>query len=176
MTKLTDTQLVILSAAAARDDRAVLPPPHSLTLNKASLTMVLNSLLKRGLIAEQPMTPGATLWREADNQRLTLVATTAGLEAIGVETPDGETSPAAEPIPEQRKLGRTSGKADAVLSLLRRPDGASIADMNAVTDWQAHSIRAFLSGLRKKGTEVARGKDDGGRAVYRIIDTQEAAS
>lgn len=175
MTKLTDTQLVILSAAAARDDRAVLPPPDSLTLNKASLTTVLNSLLKKGLIAEQPMTPGATQWREADNQRLTLVATTAGLEAIGVETPDGETSPASEPIPEQRKIGRTSGKADAVLSLLRRPEGASIADMNAVTDWQAHSIRAFLSGLRKNGTEVARGKDDGGKAVYRIVDTQEAA-
>jgi hypothetical protein len=46
MPKLTDSQLVILSAASQRKDGALLPLPKSLKLNKGALTAVLNSLLK----------------------------------------------------------------------------------------------------------------------------------
>ncbi len=54
MPKLTDTQLVILSAAAKRQDRAVLPLPRSLKVHKAAATTVLKSLLKKSLVAERP--------------------------------------------------------------------------------------------------------------------------
>ncbi len=54
MPKLTDTQLVILSAAAKRRDGAVLPLPRSLKVNKAAATTVLKSLLKKGLLKEWP--------------------------------------------------------------------------------------------------------------------------
>ena len=50
MTKLSDTQLVILSAAAQREDRNVLPLPGSLRGGAAA--KVVGALLKRGLIAE----------------------------------------------------------------------------------------------------------------------------
>ena len=50
MTKLSDTQLVILSAAAQREDRNVLPLPGS--LRGGAATKVVGALLKRGLIAE----------------------------------------------------------------------------------------------------------------------------
>ncbi len=46
MPKLTDSQLVILSAAAKRQDGSVLPLPRSLKVNKAAATTVLKSLLK----------------------------------------------------------------------------------------------------------------------------------
>ncbi len=57
MPKLSDTQLVILSAAARREDGTVLPLPRSLKVNKAAATTVLKSLLKKGLVAERPRRP-----------------------------------------------------------------------------------------------------------------------
>lgn len=171
MSKLTDTQLVLLAAAAARPNHALLPPPETIILNKSALAKVIDSLLKRGLIAERPAAPSDAVWREDGDQRLDLSITTAGLEAIGVDTAEAQL-----PMPDTQKPAiaekpaprRGSGKVEAVLALLRRPEGASIADMNSVTNWQSHTIRAFLSGLRKKGIEVARSKDNDGKAIYRI--------
>ncbi len=54
MPKLTDSQLVILSAAARCQDGAILPLPRSLKVNKAAATTVLKSLLKKDLVTERP--------------------------------------------------------------------------------------------------------------------------
>ncbi len=62
-----------------------------------------------------------------------------------------------------------STKTATILKLLRRPKGASTAQLQKSTDWQAHSIRAALTGLRKKGHEIERsGKDRTGTTVYRM--------
>ena len=58
MPKLTDTQLVILSAAAQRDGGTVLPLPESLKINKAAAARTIKSLTNRGLIFEQPAGEG----------------------------------------------------------------------------------------------------------------------
>ncbi len=79
MPKLTDSQLVILSAAARRKDGTVLPLPRSLKVNKAATTTVLKSLLKKGLIAERPAAADAVHWRETrDGGRTALVIADAG--------------------------------------------------------------------------------------------------
>ncbi len=59
-------------------------------------------------------------------------------------------------------------KTDAVLRLLRRPSGATIAQLQKITGWQPHSVRAALTGFRKRGIAVAREKDDAGTTVYRV--------
>ena len=59
-------------------------------------------------------------------------------------------------------------KTAAILKLLRRPNGASIAQLRKATGWQPHSVRAALTGLRKKGHEVARAKDAKGVTVYTV--------
>jgi hypothetical protein len=41
-------------------------------------------------------------------------------------------------------------KADTILGLLSKPNGASAAELAKATDWQAHSVRGFLSGTLKK--------------------------
>ncbi len=106
MPKLTDTQLVILSAAARRPDGAVLPLPKSLKVNKATATTVLESLLKKGLVAERPAATDAAHWRETgDGAGTALVITDAGLQAIGVDV-DRETSKqssSTKPQPNQRR-------------------------------------------------------------------------
>ena len=80
MTKLSDTQAVILSAAAQRDDGAVLPLPETLKIKGGAVDKVLGSLKAKGLI-EHLGTP-----RGDDPPPLRI--TRAGLEAIGVETED----------------------------------------------------------------------------------------
>lgn len=60
-------------------------------------------------------------------------------------------------------------KAAIVSKLLSRPRGASLGDISAATGWQAHSIRAFLTGLRKKGVNLEREQRRDGATGYRIV-------
>ena len=59
-------------------------------------------------------------------------------------------------------------KTAAVIRLLRRASGATIAQLQKATGWQPHSTRAALTGLRKKGHDVQRNKNAKGVTVYRI--------
>ncbi len=61
-------------------------------------------------------------------------------------------------------------KHDAVLTLLRRKQGASLAEMQSATGWQAHSVRGFLSGTVKKrlGLKLRSSKAKDGERRYAI--------
>ncbi len=64
MPKFTDTQLVILSAAARRQDGAVLPLSKSLKIKDGAVTKTLEGLRTKGLLNEKPAARNATAWRE----------------------------------------------------------------------------------------------------------------
>ena len=84
MPKLNDTQLMILSAAAQRDDSVVLPLPKSLKSDDKAASAALKRLLKAGLLVERPATRDGASWREdEDGQRLTLAITDAGRQVLG---------------------------------------------------------------------------------------------
>jgi len=167
MTKLTDTQLVILSAAAGRESHAVLPLPKSLKVNKGAAATVLRALLKKGLIEEIAAAPGDEFWREdEDRRKIALTITDAGLAAL-----DGK--PAAPPSKRSgfrrgavSKENTPSGKVGTILGLLSRAKGAKINELQKATGWQAHSIRAAIAGLRKRGITITRSQDNGVN-VYR---------
>jgi hypothetical protein len=114
MPKLTDTQLVILSTATRRDDGAVLPLPKSLKLHGGATNHVLKSLLNKGLLDEQPAAHDAAAWREnKDGERLTLVITDAGRQAIGVAADEqSEPQPASTPAPTSKRT-RDHGRSPA---------------------------------------------------------------
>ena len=59
-------------------------------------------------------------------------------------------------------------KSFVVQKLLVRTKGASIAEIMAATDWQPHSARAFLTGLRKKNINIVRECRKDGETSYRI--------
>ena len=71
---------------------------------------------------------------------------------------------------------RTTTKAAIVSKLLARPRGASLGDITAATGWQAHSIRAFLTGLRKKGVNLEREQRRDGATGYRIGKPSDATT
>jgi hypothetical protein len=79
-----------------------------------------------------------------------------------------ETSPEAA---EARALNLEHlTKQDRMLTLLSRPEGASIEEMMQATDWQQHSVRGFLAGTVKKklGFSLTTSKTAGDVRRYRI--------
>lgn len=64
----------------------------------------------------------------------------------------------------------TPGKLDTIEKLLKRKQGASIAEMVKATGWQQHSVRGAMAGsLKKRGLAITSQKVDGTRS-YRIGD------
>lgn len=49
---------------------------------------------------------------------------------------------------------REGTKQEAVLALLRRTEGATIAQIMETTAWASHTCRSFLAGLKKKDIKV----------------------
>ena len=72
--------------------------------------------------------------------------------------------------PAQSDTKRAS-KQDAVIAMLRRPEGATVDEVASATGWQRHTVRGVFSGTLKKklGLTLASAKEERGR-VYRIAE------
>src|SRR5215216_183976 len=164
--KLTDTQLIILSSASQREDGlAVLPEK----LKGGAAKAVVTKLLDQGLLKEVRVKRGEPHWRVDENERpIGLKLTRSGQSAIRVEEgADAEVAPS-------RKGSKRAEKA-LVLSLLSRPQGATIDDLLGATGWLPHTSRAALTGLRKEGYEFAKSKNAEGETVYRTEKAPKAS-
>ena len=81
----------------------------------------------------------------------------------------------ALPDPEPQSDAKRSSKQDAVIAMLRRPEGATVDEVVGVTGWQRHTVRGVFSGTLKKklGLTLASAKEERGR-VYRIAEPASA--
>jgi hypothetical protein len=86
--------------------------------------------------------------------------------------PDANPAPGAPPEPSIKPQANRRGesKIAGVIALLKRDEGATLAELVEATGWLAHTTRAALTGLRKKGHLIAKTSREG-RAVYRIEET-----
>lgn len=83
MAKLTDAQLIVLSAAAARDDGVAVVPAK---MNRVAASKVGSSLVTCKLMREARSKLGMSVWREdKDGRPISLIITRAGRDSIGVE-------------------------------------------------------------------------------------------
>ncbi len=196
MPKLTDTQLVILSAAAQRQDRAVLPLPKSLKIKGGAVTKTLDRLRKKGLLEENPAARNAAAWRaREDGRRMMLVITDAGLQAIGVDVDEKTGKPSCSTKTRAKKprggivqkstaatlkgkksrtAARQGTKQALLIDLLKRKKGATIEAIVAALDWLPHTVRAALTRLRQQDFQIERVREDG-VSRYRIAEDRKAA-
>ena len=74
--------------------------------------------------------------------------------------------------PGKFKTTLANTKSQILIALLKRPKGASIAELAKASDWQAHSVRGFLPGTLKKkqGLAIASTRDDSKDRRYRIVE------
>ena len=75
----------------------------------------------------------------------------------------------ALPDPEPEADAKRPSKQDAVIAMLRRPEGATVDEVASATGWQRHTVRGVFSGTLKKklGLILASAEEERGR-VYRI--------
>ncbi len=73
---------------------------------------------------------------------------------------------AAQPKPRTRD----NSKQAQVIAMLKRPQGATIAQICEATGWQSHTVRGTFAGALKKklGLEITSSKEAGGERVYQI--------
>ena len=181
MPKLTDTQAIILSAAAQRDKGIALPLPQSLRGGAAA--KVVGAMLAKGLLEEidADLRKGEPVWREtSDGHGVTLIATNAGLATIGIEPEDANTAPAgasaapdiaAEPkAAPKTRAPRTGTKQAKLIEMLRAEGGATIEEIATALAWRSHTVRGTIAvALKKKlGLEVTSEKVPERGRVYRL--------
>ena len=182
MTTPSDTQSLILSRAATRPGNLALPLPEGLV--GAAAKMVVGKMIARGWLeeVEASSSRGEPLWRETgDGHSTTLIATEAGLEAIGIEPVVASavaSARRARPKPEKacedtvttKPVAIRAGTKQAqIIAMLQRPEGATVAEMVEASGWLAHTVRGCISGALKKklGLPISAEKVEGRGTVYR---------
>jgi Protein of unknown function (DUF3489) len=152
--KLSDTQLMLLSAAAQRDDLCLTPRPN---LKGGAAHKVAEKLLAAGFVAEVPAKVGAPIWRrDEENQPYALKATTAGLKAIGVDLTEREDAAG--------DLKAISGADHSGLAATASPKGQELA-ADAVDDRDRDGVQ-----LRSVGSETSRAAPRAGTKLAEVID------
>jgi hypothetical protein len=187
MTKLTDSQLVVLSSAAARDDGIAVIPNK---MNKAAASKVAASLVARKLMREVRSKPDIPIWGKDEADRLiSLKITRAGRDAIGVEGRIAENSPPASKVDSGSNPSaargpsgvatavapRAGAKQAQVIQMLSAKTGASLESLVEATGWVPHTTGAALIGLRKSGYSVERIREESKSSLYRIVENPSAA-
>jgi hypothetical protein len=189
--KLTDNQHALLNAASRREDRCFLLPSN---LKGGAAQKVAAKLIAEGFAKEIKAKADAPIWRRdvESDQAYSLKLSAAGAKAIATnEEPGGKAVPvssAQEPLPDAMDSSEASGQAadaskapprvgsklDSVMTLLRRPEGATIDALTKATGWLPHTMRAAITGVRKRGYSVVLDRGAEGASVYRLSYPQES--
>ncbi|WP_232478428.1 DUF3489 domain-containing protein [Roseomonas rosulenta] len=92
-------------------------------------------------------------WDDAANREGDKIGALDGpMEALRAALATKPGRPPREPGAPRKP--REGTKQEAVLALLRRPEGATVAQVAEATGWAQHTVRGFFAGLKKKGVEV----------------------
>ena len=150
--QLTPAQHAILTHAHQHTDSKITWFPDN--IKGGARKKVLDGMFKRALITLQN-----------DDWFVTV----EGCDALGVPRPGSSAAQITEPA---ERRSRDNSKQAQVIAMLRRPEGATIAQIMDVTGWQQHTVRGTFAGAFKKklGLTLLSEKVDGRGRVYRIAE------
>ena len=179
MTKLTNTQLKVLSQAAQHENGSAIVPERMRTV---ALRKLSEALIERRLMREVLTKAGMPIWRKGEDGRaMSLVILKAGRDLIlehGESLPSdkrifsikgSEVEPNCD-LASTTTLAqpRAGSKLALVIAMLSNEAGASLKALAEMAGWLPHTTRATLTGLRKRGFLIERFKNDDLGSVYRI--------
>ena len=99
---------------------------------------------------------------------------TARTGALGTSTaaPSQDTNTKTDPALKAR-TPREGTKQAKLIAMLRAPEGATIEEIMAATNWASHTIRGAMAGALKKklGLDVTSEKVEGRGRIYRLPAT-----
>ncbi|WP_020372056.1 DUF3489 domain-containing protein [Rhizorhabdus wittichii] len=133
----------------------LLPAPTNIAKYDVLVREAAGLLIDCGLADEIEVTEPAMSWRADDTKLYGARINDAGREATAT---DDAVSLSAQ---------KAGNKKAQIIVLMKRRGGASLAEITETTGWLPHSVRAVLSGPRKKGYESSRAASDAG-SVYSI--------
>ena len=171
-TQLSASQHAILAHAIHHSDGRLNWFPEN--IKGGARKKVIDALFNRALI-----TPDGTDWMVAaegyDALGMPRPAPTRGpitLAALDAVIANAEAAHAEAPKPRTRE----NSKQAQVLAMLRRDEGATLAQICALTGWQQHTVRGTFAGAFKKklGLTIDSSKETGAERVYRIISVTPA--
>lgn len=163
--RLSDVEMLLLSAAITRPDGSLLPPSEALGRELSDrIRKALRNLLRQGLAEECENVSAEAAWRKEGERTMGLAITATGRAAL-----TNAISADATTMADPRKVPATGSKIAVVIDLLCRPDGASLVELTQVTRWLPHTVRAALTGLRKKGHVIVRDSIEG-TTCWRITE------
>lgn len=192
MRKPSNLQLTVLSKAAERQDGAADVPEG---VKGATAARLAASLVAQKLMREIRSKAGTPVWRKDENGRgISLVLLRAGRAALGSNTirvgdPEPTKPQQAVKKPKDRipglgtaeiavkgmiPLPRSGSKQALVIGMLSEQNGSTLGALIAATGWLPHTVRAALTGLRKRGLAIERVHDDKLGSVYRIASRKAA--
>ena len=156
-TQLTPAQHAILAHAHQHTEGKITWFPEN--IKGGARKKVIDGLFNRALI-----TYDGTDWYVAAE----------GYEALGVPRKAPITIQALDEVIEAatdaKPRTRDNSKQAQVIAMLKRPEGATIANICEATGWQQHTVRGTFAGAfkNKLGLDITSSKEAGGERVYRI--------
>lgn len=155
--ELTETQqIILLHAHQHTEGKIVWFPEH---IKGGARQKVLDGLFNRALITKV----GDDWFIAAE-----------GYDALGVPRKAPISTEVLNKVIEAAETKQTStrdnSKQAQVIAMLRRPEGATIAQICEATGWKQHTVRGTFAGAFKKklGLEITSTKESGGERLYRI--------
>ncbi|MFZ6848129.1 DUF3489 domain-containing protein [Undibacterium sp. RuRC25W] len=157
-TQLTPAQHAILAYAHQHTEGKIVWFPEN--IKGGARNKVLAGLVNRALITT--------------DQKDWFVAA-EGYDALGIPRKAPVSVEAIDAVIESatpctRTNNNTGSKQAQVIAMLKRPEGATIAQICAATGWQAHTVRGTFAGTFKKklGLEITSSKQQGSERIYTI--------
>ncbi len=155
--ELTETQeIILLHAHQHTEGKIAWFPEH---IKGGARQKVLDGLFNRALITKV----GDDWFIAAE-----------GYDALGVPRKAPISTEVLNKVIEaaeaQQPRTRDNSKQAQVIAMLRRPEGATIAQICEATGWKQHTVRGTFAGAFKKklGLEITSTKESGGQRLYRI--------